>query len=324
MKAQQFSHLLAARQGRRSFWLYVATLVLVIAGIFVGSLPIGLIPVSQALSHGASPEAIENAGLDLSPESLGISPALFLLLMLLPFVMGCIVLAWALQSLHRRAWKSMVHGSGRIRWRRIRTAFLLWILLSAGMELLNWALAPQSYHWNFQPAAFLPVLLVALLFLPFQTTFEELLFRGYLLQGVADGSRRPWVALLFTSLAFGLLHYENPEVARWGNITLVYYIGSGLFAGLITLLDDGAELAIGAHLANNLYSSLIVTFPDSAIPTPALFRVDSFDFNTMMLAWLFGELLFILVLWRMYRWRSPMRIFATLPPAQALPDSASA
>ena len=46
----------------------------------------------------------------------------------------------------------------------------------------------------------------------------------------------------------------NPEVEKLGYLILVYYIGSGLFLGIITLMDEGIELALGFHFANNFPS----------------------------------------------------------------------
>jgi membrane protease YdiL (CAAX protease family) len=58
---------------------------------------------------------------------------------------------------------------------------------------------------------------------------------------------------------FGLLHIANPEVEKLGYGILVYYIGTGFFLGIITLMDEGLELALGFHAANNLITALLVT-----------------------------------------------------------------
>ena len=71
---------------------------------------------------------------------------------------------------------------------------------------------------------------------------------------------------------FGLLHGSNPEVEKLGNISLVYYVGTGLMLGIITLMDDGMELALGFHVANNLLSSLIVTSDWSALQTHSILK----------------------------------------------------
>jgi membrane protease YdiL (CAAX protease family) len=78
--------------------------------------------------------------------------------------------------------------------------------------------------------------------------------------------------LLFTSASFGLLHIANPEIEKLGYILLVYYIGTGLFLGIITLMDDGLELALGFHLANNLFTALLVTADWTAFQTHSIFK----------------------------------------------------
>ena len=79
------------------------------------------------------------------------------------------------------------------------------------------------------------------------------------MQGFGNLARNKWFPLVMTSLVFGLMHIFNPEVSKMGYIVLVYYIGTGLFLGLMTLMDEGLELALGFHAANNLIGALLVT-----------------------------------------------------------------
>jgi hypothetical protein len=53
---------------------------------------------------------------------------------------------------------------------------------------------------------------------------------------------------------------------------MFYYIGTGLFLGIITLMDDGMELALGFHAANNLFAALLVTSDWSALQTDAVLK----------------------------------------------------
>jgi hypothetical protein len=57
-----------------------------------------------------------------------------------------------------------------------------------------------------------------------------------------------------------------------GYIIMVYYIGTGLFLGIITLMDDGMELALGFHAANNLVGALLVTSDWSVFQTHSIFK----------------------------------------------------
>jgi len=125
--------------------------------------------------------------------------------------------------------------------------------------------------WNFKPIPFFTLLAVSLLFLPFQTSFEELLFRGYLMQGFGVMFRNKWLPLILTSVIFGLMHGMNPEVEKLGYISMVFYIGTGLLFGIVTLMDEGTELALGLHAVNNIVAAVLVTTDWTVFQTDALF-----------------------------------------------------
>jgi hypothetical protein len=115
------------------------------------------------------------------------------------------------------------------------------------------------------------LLLVSFLFLPLQTSFEELLFRGYFMQGIGVLVNNRWLPLLITSVCFGLLHGANPEVEKLGSISMVFYIGTGFFYGITTLMDEGTELALGLHAVNNIIAAVFVTNDWTVFKTDALF-----------------------------------------------------
>ncbi len=101
----------------------------------------------------------------------------------------------------------------------------------------------------------------------FNLDLEEYLFRGYLMQGFAKLTRNRWLPLILTSVIFGMLHVFNPEIDKLGMGLLFYYIGTGFFFGIMTLMDDGIELALGFHIANNLITALLVTADWTAFQT---------------------------------------------------------
>jgi hypothetical protein len=77
---------------------------------------------------------------------------------------------------------------------------------------------------------------------------------------------------MMTSIIFGSMHILNPEVEKMGYVIMVYYIGTGLFLGVITLMDEGMELALGFHAANNLVGALLVTSDWSVFQTHSIFK----------------------------------------------------
>ena len=86
--------------------------------------------------------------------------------------------------------------------------------------------------------------------------------------GVVAGNR--WVPLVVTSLAFGLMHIVNPEIEKIGYSIISVYIGLGFFLGIITLMDEGLELALGFHAANNMIIALLVTADWTALQTNSI------------------------------------------------------
>ncbi len=114
---------------------------------------------------------------------------------------------------------------------------------------------------------------VSVLFIPFQAAFEEVLFRGYLMQGFAALIKNRWFPVIMTSIFFGLMHGFNPEIKEFGFFTMMpQYITFGIIFGIITIMDDGIEAAMGAHTANNIFLCILVTNPSSALQTHALFE----------------------------------------------------
>ena len=146
------------------------------------------------------------------------------------------------------------------------------ILLIFWSTLVFYYFNPTLYILQFKPIPFVVLLIIAVLLIPIQTSTEEYVFRGYLMQGFGNLAQNKWFPLLMTSLIFGGMHLFNPEVSKIGNIIFVYYIGTGLFLGIITLMDEGMELALGFHAANNLIGALLITSDWSAFQTNSIFK----------------------------------------------------
>ena len=67
------------------------------------------------------------------------------------------------------------------------------------------------------------------------------------MQGLGIMAKNRWVPLVVTSVLFGAMHFFNPEVDKLGYGIMVYYMGTGFFLGIMTLMDEGLELALGFH-----------------------------------------------------------------------------
>jgi len=261
-----------AYKGNRSWYWYLLTIFIV----FVFWQILGVIPISLvAFMKTGNFADFEAASLD-GFASIGIESNFYLVLMLFTLIMGLVGLLISIKSIHKRAVKTVVTSRETIDWKRVFYAFMLWFGISVFLLALGYYLEPEDLVWNFKPVPFIILVVISFLLIPLQTSFEELLFRGYLMQGIGALVKNRWFPLLITSVVFGLLHGANPEVAKLGYGIMVFYIGTGLLFGITTLMDEGTEIAIGLHAANNIVAAIFVTTDWTVFKTHALF-VDTSD-----------------------------------------------
>jgi len=251
-----------------------------------------------------------NSGMDVEQsmkqliEMLGNN--IVLILLLAPLAAGLfIVLGWA-TIVQRQSVRSLTTSRTKIDWKRVFFAFLVWGGLTVGLTLLDIYFSDGDYVLNFNLPKFAVMAVIAIILIPLQTSFEEYLFRGHMMQGLGLLVKNKWVPLVVTSVLFGLLHIANPEVEKLGYGIMVYYIGTGFFLGIITLMDEGLELALGFHAANNLITALLVTADWTAFQTDSIFK----DISDPVLGWdvlipifvVFPLLIFLFA--RKYQWKN--------------------
>jgi membrane protease YdiL (CAAX protease family) len=196
----------------------------------------------------------------------------FLFFALLTFVFAFIGLYLVVEKLHLQKFISIITSRERLDWSRIIVSFGLWLIISVILFFASYFYDSSEIVLQFNLIPFAILCVITLILMPIQTTAEELLFRGYLMQGFYNLSLNRWFPLLMTSLIFGTMHIMNPEVEKIGYLILVYYIGTGLFLGIITLMDEGTELAIGFHAANNIIASLLITTDYTVFQTHSIFK----------------------------------------------------
>lgn len=189
-----------------------------------------------------------------------------------PLSFACILLLLWVKFIHNQSITSLTTARKSIDWKRIFFSFSVWSFITIVTTLVFYFTSPESFVINFDPIKFFPFLLLAIILVPLQTSFEEYLFRGYLMQGIGVIAKSRLIPLVITSVAFGVMHIANPEVGKLGMIIMVYYIGTGFFLGIITLMDEGLELALGFHAANNLIGALLVTADWTAFQTHSILK----------------------------------------------------
>lgn len=227
---------------------------------------IGLMLVNYIATQGMDVEKMMHEMID----RLGVN--ITFVLMVGPLSFACLFLLFWVKFVHGQSLRSLTTSRQKVDWKRIFFSFGLWSTLTILMILLAYWAAPENYIYNFEPVPFFTFLFLGMILIPLQTSFEEYLFRGYMMQGIGVISNSRLIPLLITSILFGLMHAANPEVAKIGPTIMIYYIGTGFFLGILTLMDEGLELSLGFHAANNLTGALLMTADWTAFQTHSIFK----------------------------------------------------
>ncbi len=277
------------------FWKYLLGSFIVIIFSILGQLPLSLFITTDAISEAGGDPMIALRNLDKN---------LQLFLILIPFVFGFLGLYLVIKKLHNRNFVSITTSRSKVDWRRIIHSFILWGSITIIFISADFFINSEDYQINFKFEKFFILLIIGFILVPIQTSLEELLFRGYLFQGFSLYFKRPWIGLFLTSFIFGCLHIFNPEVQKLGLGILIYYIGTGLFLGIITLMDQGIELALGFHAANNLITALLVTSSWTAFQTESIL-IDISDPSLVgetIISMLILYPLFYIYMYKKYKW----------------------
>ena len=257
-----------AYKGKNEWYHWLFTIVIV----FFGWQVLGVLPLVMAAAGKSESIAQFTEFAKDNFMTAGLDKNFLLLLLLVMFLFGLMFLFIGVKYIHQRSFTSLITSRAKVDWKRFFYGFFVWGILAVGMTYASILLAPENFIWNFNATPFFILVAISFIFIPFQTSFEELLFRGYFMQGIGVLAKNRWVPLLVTSLVFGLLHGTNPEVAKLGQITMVFYIGTGLFFGIVTLMDEGTEIALGLHAINNITAAFFVTTDWTVFQTDALYK----------------------------------------------------
>lgn len=299
------------------YWYLLVIFICFMATNTVGAIPLFIILITQWIQN---PKPLTDIN-SFSQESMmsGIDSNLYLASMAFSFVVFLAVAIWIIKMFHGRSWTEVINGTKRVRWSRFFVGLAVWGVLQVGSFAINYMTDPNNFEFRFEPVRFILLTIISLTMLPIQSSCEEFVFRGYLAQGVASWTGSRLWALLIPSVLFALLHSPNPEVAKYGfGVMMANYFLIGLTFGLISLLDDGIELAMGAHSINNILGSILMTYEGSALRTDALFKAKIINPGEDLFIAVISSIVFIGILAFIYKWKFGILTRRVSPPSPVL------
>lgn len=265
------------KEGKNNLWRYVLSFLLILIGISLS----GVISLAILVFTGLMPfNGTENLML-LSQES----PLIFYFNNFMQFLFALIFLFIAIKYIHKRDFISLINFSDlnqksvsfikRIRWKLILIGIVVWFILLLITLFVQSVLLEQSIVLNLELSDFAFIFGLFVLAIPIQITVEELIFRGYLFQGLNLKIKSPLITLLITSVLFGIMHAGNAFTSF--SLDLVFSVVAmpfliGIIFSLTTLVNNGIEFGIGAHLVNNFFALALFSSSDS-LSTSTLFTI---------------------------------------------------
>ncbi|MBM4423158.1 MAG: CPBP family intramembrane metalloprotease [Chloroflexi bacterium] len=266
------NYLDAVNEGKNEWWRYLAALfVIMTLWLVVGSMPYLALNVIVSLDTDPATSIDPNTG-----AMTGVNPLWPFLALMISFVALLFGLYVAVRYVHGRRFLGLITPA-TINWRRAGEGLAVWFLLAAVLAVFEALLHPSRYQLTFEPIQFILFTVAAIALIPIQTTAEELVFRGYLLQSLSLLTRNRIFLCLLSGLLFLGPHFANPEVSQSLLLLPLFYFAFGVFLAHISLKENSLELALGVHAANNLFAAIFANYKGSALPTPSLFTAVEFD-----------------------------------------------
>jgi len=260
-----------ARLGKNDWWRYLISAAVILLAWLLGSIALAVLLIAIGFSNNGpihiDPKTSEIAGVN------ALWTVTILLLSVLPLLAGLLL---SVRFMHSRPATSLITPFLKIDWKRIAIGFVGFGLLLALACVVESFLYPGRYQFTFKPLETLKFAPIILLLVPLQAASEELLFRGYMMQGIGLLTRRAWIPVAISSLIFMLMHISNPEAQVDTLLMLSNYLVAGLLFALVTMKDNRLELALGMHTVNNVFV-LLVNTTISALPVPSVFTVMTLD-----------------------------------------------
>jgi hypothetical protein len=269
----QLSFLDNAREGKNNWWMYLITFIAVFLVMMLGT----ILPV----------EILNKFNNNLLNSIVGLGVG---------FALSLISLYLLARFLHHKKLISLINTGKQVRWSQIFKGGILWALLASLLTIIYMFLNPSAFKFSFNFYPFLILVIISCLCFPIQAFFEELFFRGYLMQGFGLVFKRALIPVIITSILFGVMHASSLTNLNQTLLVITSTSIMGLLYGIVTLADNGIELAAGSHIANNLLMAIFFNSGDATFSSlPSLF-VSSTETVVDLIIFIIAAVLFVLIL----------------------------
>ena len=167
-----------------------------------------------------------------------------------PLAFGLLIVLFWVKFVQGQSITSLTTSRQKIDWKRVFFSFFLWGSITTLMILTLYFTQPENFVWNFNPEKFFIFLVLAVVLVPMQTSFEEYLFRGHMMQGIG-------LAVLFVGISgamTGMLKISKSIIESTGSLILVLSLCFGALIGEFINIEKRIE-QFGFYLKSKVKSN---------------------------------------------------------------------
>lgn len=181
---------------------------------------------------------------------------------------------WAAGTmLDKRPFRDFGFSHMALWWKECITGFLMALVVMSFIVLLQWFtgwIEFAGFGWN-RPSdnGFIPMLAGYVMTMAFVGFYEELWTRGYqmknIVEGFYSGNNRNiagLIAIVITSLTFGLLHIGNPNASGFSTMAIIL---AGVMLAIPFVITGRLGLSVGIHFGWNAIQGALYGLPVSGI-----------------------------------------------------------
>jgi hypothetical protein len=248
--------------GKNNWWRYIITSFTSWVGplILIIIISIPFLIFSYPLAKGMDAEEVVN----------NLNPLILLLVFGIYYALSFLFFYFCTSIIHHKKLIMFINTASKVKWRKILKGAGLWFALMGCALLIELIINPSSVKFSFNPA-FFTLLVLSIIIYSIQASFEEIFFRGYLMQGIGLITRKPVIPLLITSALFALGHFFNGSDTLTGIGMVISMFIFGITLGIITLGENSLETAMGVHIAHNIFLTTVINSTDVFGNLPSLF-----------------------------------------------------
>lgn len=173
------------------------------------------------------------------------------------FALPALALAIGLRVVHGRGLISLIGPPARATRHLIIATLAVATVLAVQEPILLWMDREQGLILR-DPAHWLIWLVPGLIVITIQSGTEELLYRGYLQQQLGALSPRPLVWMVLPSVYFGFGHLYNGATTGEGVLWAIWATMLGLACADLTARTGTLGAAVGLHVANNVFATVVI------------------------------------------------------------------